>query len=89
MAHHFAHALTRSVGHGPACVLDLATCPIAPDDRFLLCSDGLTGMVGDAEIAEILAAAETPELAAARLADTANEHGGNDNVTAVVAWKTR
>ena len=53
-------------------------------DVYLLCSDGLTGMVSEDRIAEILR--ETPSLedAARRLIDAANENGGKDNITAVL-----
>jgi PPM family protein phosphatase len=86
MAKHFAHVLTRSVGQAPACMIDVATLPLANDDRFLLCSDGLTGMLDDDTIAAILAGSPTAELAATRLVEAANERGGVDNITAVTAW---
>jgi PPM family protein phosphatase len=86
MAQHFAHVLTRSVGQGPGCTIDLATCPVASGDRFLLCSDGLSGIIDDATIEAILSAPEPPDQAARRLGEVANERGGHDNITAVVAW---
>ncbi|RNL83332.1 Stp1/IreP family PP2C-type Ser/Thr phosphatase [Halostreptopolyspora alba] len=54
-------------------------------DRYLLCSDGLSGVVSKETIRETLAAEDTPEAAARRLIDLANRGGGPDNVTAVVA----
>ncbi len=55
---------------------------LAAEDLFLLCSDGLSKMVADAEIAEVLA--RTPVAAAPQaLIDAALAHGGKDNVTAV------
>lgn len=83
---HFAHVLTRSVGNAPGCMLDMASCPLVRGDRFLLCSDGLTGMIDDGMIAAILAESESPEHAATRLIAAANERGGHDNITAVVVW---
>lgn len=53
-------------------------------DRFLLCSDGLTDMVTEADIAERLIEGGTPEEQAADLIQMALEHGGRDNVTALV-----
>lgn len=53
-------------------------------DIFLLCSDGLTDMVTEADIAALLAAGGTPEEQAADLIQMALEHGGRDNVTALV-----
>ncbi len=53
-------------------------------DLFLLCSDGLTDMVRDEEIAEILGCARDPGEAAERLVEAALRNGGRDNVTAMV-----
>jgi protein phosphatase len=52
--------------------------------RFLLCSDGLTEELTDAEIAEILTGADDPQRAADALVASALEHGGRDNVTVIV-----
>jgi serine/threonine protein phosphatase PrpC len=57
--------------------------PMEPGDRLLLCSDGLSNMLGDDQIAEILAVG-TAERSAAALIDAANEAGGLDNITVVV-----
>ena len=54
-------------------------------DVLLLCSDGLTDMLSDEQIAVILMAELDPEQAARRLVAGANEQGGKDNITAVVA----
>ncbi|MBB4935558.1 protein phosphatase [Lipingzhangella halophila] len=54
-------------------------------DRYLLCSDGLSGVVSKETIRETLVAEDTPDAAARRLIDLANRGGGPDNVTAVVA----
>jgi serine/threonine protein phosphatase PrpC len=54
-------------------------------DRYLLCSDGLTDAVDDAAIERVLASAARPADAVGRLIDIANEAGGPDNVTCVVA----
>jgi PPM family protein phosphatase len=86
MAKHFAHVLTRSVGQAPACMIDVAMLPLADNDRFLLCSDGLSGMLDDHTIAAILLGTPTAELAATRLVDAANQRGGIDNITAVTVW---
>lgn len=52
-------------------------------DRFLLCSDGLSNEVSDADMRQIMQGA-TPEAVCMALVDTANERGGEDNITAVV-----
>lgn len=54
-------------------------------DVVLLCTDGLTEMLDDAEIASVLGTHENPNTACERLVHLANDHGGRDNVTAVVA----
>jgi serine/threonine protein phosphatase PrpC len=53
-------------------------------DRFLICSDGVTAVLGDAEIHEVLSSAADPDDAVARLIELANEGGGPDNITCVV-----
>lgn len=79
--------LTRSVGQRPDVAVDLSTHATAPGDLYLLCSDGLTNMVPDAELTAILRATSgfAPAAAVRALIDRANEHGGDDNITAVVA----
>ncbi len=80
--HPLANIVTRAVGAAPELELDKVTDRLAAEDLFLLCSDGLSKMVADAEIAEVLA--RTPVAAAPQaLIDAALAHGGKDNVTAV------
>jgi protein phosphatase len=59
------------------------TFPARDEDVFLLCSDGLTTMVSDEEIREILVRSKTLRSAVNRLVDAANRGGGRDNITAV------
>ena len=58
--------------------------PISAGERFLLCSDGLTGEVTDEQIADILASRQDPQQVVDDLVELALEHGGRDNVTVVV-----
>jgi protein phosphatase len=81
----YPHILTRSIGQQPDCVPDLIDEVVMAGDRFLLCSDGLTGELDDEEIRTILAAASTAEDASAQLVAEANRCGGRDNVTVMVA----
>ncbi len=76
--------IIRSVGIEPRVDVETSRLEIRPGDRYLLCSDGLSGMLDETEIAVILDEAE-PAEAARRLIERANEHGGQDNVTVQVA----
>jgi serine/threonine protein phosphatase PrpC len=58
---------------------------LEPEDVVLLCSDGLTQMVPDARIASILQEEPEPQAACERLVSEANERGGQDNITVIVA----
>lgn len=64
--------------------VDIWKIPVLPDDRLLLCSDGLTAELPDAYIANLLAKYDDPQVAADRLVGTAVELGGRDNVSVVV-----
>jgi serine/threonine protein phosphatase PrpC len=78
-----ANIVTRAVGAAAELELDRAFAAVAPGDRFLLCSDGLTGMVADEEIAEALKASD-PDASADLLLALALGRGATDNVTLVV-----
>jgi protein phosphatase len=75
--------LTRVLGISSEIEIDSIDVETAPGDRLLICSDGLTGMVPDQRIAELLSAG-TPEEAVWALIEEANSAGGHDNVTVVV-----
>lgn len=77
--------VTRSVGTHPSVVSDTYTWDIAAGDALLLCSDGLINMVDDATICAEIAQGGTPQDIVQRLVDLANEHGGKDNVTVILA----
>ncbi len=76
--------ITRALGADATVDIDVLRVSVEPDDLILLCSDGLTGMVADAEIARILRAGGPMELLARQLVTAANGAGGEDNITAVV-----
>lgn len=76
--------ITRALGIEPDVEVDVSRVTPRTGDRILLCSDGLTGELTDAEICRILTDEADPETAARRLVVTANEHGGEDNITVVV-----
>jgi protein phosphatase len=76
--------ITRALGPEPDVEVDTWTYPVRPGDVLLLCSDGLTSMVSDERIAEVLAAAQTLDEAGQGLIDEANAAGGRDNITVVL-----
>ncbi len=60
--------------------------PLSPRERVTICSDGLWSMVSDEKIAAIISQAANPEEACAEYIKAANDNGGKDNITAVVAY---
>ena len=83
----YRHVITRALGIAETAEADYTEHPLQQDDRLLLCTDGLTEMVADAEISKILAGS-SPREAVQKLIAAANKAGGVDNVTAVVVWIT-
>lgn len=77
--------LKALTGSGPAPDLDVRLHDALAGDRYLLCSDGLSAVVPEATIRDTLAAASTPTEAAQSLVGAANDSGGPDNVSCVVA----
>jgi protein phosphatase len=78
-------AITRALGTEPAVEVDVFTVAGEPGDVFLLCSDGLSSMVSDEQVAAAVEAADRdPERAAEALVRAANARGGEDNITVVV-----
>jgi protein phosphatase len=82
--HPSRNVITRALGGSDNGEPDFFLLPLVSAERILLCSDGVTGMVDDARVAEILAASDDPRNAAERLVAAAVEAGGRDNATAVV-----
>lgn len=82
----FRHVITNVVGGSdPGVQVEVHKLPLEAGDRLLLCSDGLTEMVADEEILTVLRDEAEPAAACDRLIARANEEGGKDNVTVVVA----
>lgn len=76
--------LERAIGVYPDVSVDVEVVDVRPGDRIVLCTDGLTSMLTDPEILDVLLAESDPETASRRLCDEAVRAGGSDNVTAVV-----
>lgn len=84
--HELRHVITNAVGGPtPGVHAEVHQLRLEPGDGLLLCTDGLTGMLTDAQIAAVLRALPDPQQACEALISAANEQGGVDNVTAVVA----
>lgn len=77
------NVITKAVGVDPALELDMVQGPLRDGDLFLLCSDGLTGVLDEAEIAALLAPPD-PDACAERLVAAALSRGAPDNVTVVL-----
>jgi protein phosphatase len=84
--HPFRNVITRALGSREQVAPDLMELPLSPRDRLLLCSDGLTNMLDDQRILQVLRDhPEDTDAAADALVAQANEAGGEDNVTVIVA----
>ena len=76
--------ITRALGVDSTVDVDIYSLILQPNDRVMLCSDGLTSMVRANGIAQILRSEPDPTAAANALVDAANEAGGDDNITVLV-----
>ncbi len=81
--HQLKNIITRSVGVQEEVEVDTFVFDVAKDDVFVLCSDGLSNMVDDREILNIVSQYDT-ETAARTLVDLANQRGGDDNITLIL-----
>jgi PPM family protein phosphatase len=87
--HRLRHVLTRVLGRGGGEIeAEIQHLHLADGDRLLVCTDGLTDLVPDAGIAEVLRHTESSEPASQALLDLALDAGGTDNVTVVLARYT-
>jgi protein phosphatase len=85
-AEHHPHrsVITRAVGTEPSVEVETMTLPISPGDLYLICSDGLTDIVRDDQIADLIRGAADPDDASEALVAAANRAGGIDNITVVL-----
>lgn len=81
----FASMLTNAVGGREEAIVDLHRIELAQGDELLLCTDGLTGALGDRHLQSILASSDDVPDRVSKLVDAANGAGGDDNITAVLA----
>lgn len=78
------NVITRALGMQDSVEVDLLAHEVRVGDTFVLCSDGLSGMISDAEILQVAGQNVELDEACRRLTALANEHGGEDNITAVL-----
>ena len=82
----FRGMILRAIGLNPSVVVERTPLALKEGDRLVVCSDGLSGMVEDGDIADIVRSSGSPAEAAAALVAAANDAGGLDNVTVVVVF---
>jgi serine/threonine protein phosphatase PrpC len=82
--HPHRNVITRVLGAEGDIAPDFVEMQVSPGDRILLCSDGLTGMVPDTDLLEILASGGSPQETAEMLVKAALAAGGEDNITVVI-----
>ncbi len=83
-SHPLKNVVTRALGGGPTVLPELQEYDLQEGDQYLFCSDGLTTMLADEEIAHALERGGDPEAICRDLIGRANEKGGLDNITAIV-----
>ena len=79
-----ANVILRALGAEPTVQVDVDELWVGPGDQILFCSDGLTRMVTESQISTVLAQITSPQQAADRLVELANEKGGVDNTTVII-----
>lgn len=82
--HRLRHVVTQAIGGRESVDVRVREQELQPGDQLLLCSDGLTDCVDDAQISEILRTPGSPEQHCRLLVDSANRAGGDDNITVVL-----
>lgn len=89
--HHLRNVITRAMGSEELCEVDRLSVSVEDGDIFVLCSDGLTNMIGDDEIYKIVSEAISSDLeggtldkAVASLVEAANNNGGDDNISVIL-----
>ncbi|MGB9847130.1 MAG: Stp1/IreP family PP2C-type Ser/Thr phosphatase [Desulfotomaculales bacterium] len=82
--HPYRHVLTRALGTSPLVKIDTARISLCARDVILICTDGLSGLVEDAELNGIISCSPGPEQAVRKMVELALGRGGTDNISVVV-----
>ena len=90
------NVITRAVGYELDLEVDTYKIDVFKNDQVLLCTDGLTNMLSEDEILDIITKIEDPQLVCDTLVENANNKGGEDNITVIFGridwgeiWKVR
>jgi protein phosphatase len=78
------HIITRALGCSDSITPDTYKCEIMENDIYILCTDGLTNMLSENDIKDIVEQNEDPAAASSKLVEKANSNGGADNITVIV-----
>jgi protein phosphatase len=79
-------ALTRCIGQPPPLDVDVSVRPLLAGDRYVFCTDGISRLIADLELRDLLAATGEPQDVVDRLVEVALRRGGPDNATAVAVY---
>jgi len=82
--HPFRNVITQALGNGGELAVEVNEFSLTKSERLLLCSDGLSGMIADRQIWEIVSASRDLQVAVESLVSIARQHGGDDNITAIL-----
>jgi PPM family protein phosphatase len=82
--HPQSNVIYRTIGDKAKIEVDISYAHIAPGEFLLLCSDGLSGMVSDERMQQIVSQAVSPQIACAELIAAANAAGGDDNISVII-----
>ncbi len=82
--HPFRNVITQALGNGGDLDVEVQELELSASDRLLLCSDGLSGMIADKQIWEIVSTSKNLQSAVESLISVAREHGGDDNITVIL-----
>jgi len=82
--HHLRHILSNAIGVKNKVQAEITEFSLENTDGLLLCSDGLTDMITDKEIGEIVLKGDDPQRTSEKLVELANKKGGRDNITVVL-----
>ena len=82
--HQWRSVVSNALGGEERVRLELYGLPLKKGDRLLLCSDGLSGVIEESDLYDVLAGQPDPDVAVRQLIDLSNAEGGPDNITAIV-----